>query len=253
VFETAEPFGFSDYGNFGDNFLMGKSYKGTHGQPFAESYTYTFNKTGAEPYTTLTNRREFSIVESNKNYNTSTPISKTKIDYATVPTVDIFGNSVTSQIFPQKFSEAKGSNALEEKLIIDKYDIDGNILKAHKVNGNYFYYYYAYGNQYPIAMLEGSSLTDENAFSSQLTGLRTLVEMSTPDNTQIVQKQNIIRQAFPNHMITFYTFKPNVGVTSITQPNGITEYYKYDSKGRLIEINDNDNKKLKDFYYELKN
>lgn len=38
------------------------------------------------------------------------------------------------------------------------------------------------------------------------------------------------------HLVTIYTYKPNVGVTSITQPDGTTTYYSYDTAGRLKEV-----------------
>ena len=35
---------------------------------------------------------------------------------------------------------------------------------------------------------------------------------------------------------TTYTNIPHVGISSITDPKGLTTYYRYDSYGRLIEI-----------------
>ena len=41
-------------------------------------------------------------------------------------------------------------------------------------------------------------------------------------------------------MVTLYTYKPLVGMTSQTTPNGTTTYYTYDSFGRLYQVKDDD-------------
>ena len=219
-----------------------------------EEYKYTFDNIGTEPYTSLTNRREYSVVETNKTLDTE-KISSSKVDYAQLSIYDNNGiTTASSQIFPQKYSEAKGNNTLEEKLVVDKYDIDGNILLAHKTNGIYIYYFYAYNNRYPIMKIEGAQSSGTGyAFDHYASQLRTLVEAATPNMSQIINKQVEIINYYPNHQITCYTYKPNIGVTSITSPNGLVEYYNYDSLGRLINVKDYNGIILKDYYYELKN
>ena len=240
--------------NFGDNFLRNKSITNTDGKILKEEYKYTFDNIGTEPYTSLTNRREYSVVETNKTLDTE-KISSSKVDYAQLSIYDNNGiTTASSQIFPQKYSEAKGNNTLEEKLVVDKYDIDGNILLAHKTNGIYIYYFYAYNNRYPIMKIEGAQSSGTGyAFDHYASQLRTLVEAATPNMSQIINKQVEIINYYPNHQITCYTYKPNIGVTSITSPNGLVEYYNYDSLGRLINVKDYNGIILKDYYYELKN
>ena len=254
LLEQTETSNYITKDNFGDNFLRNKSTTNTDGKILKEEYKYTFDKTGIEPYTSLTNRREYSIVETNKTLNTE-KISSTKVDYLSMPIYNNNGSSTTAtQLFPQKYSEAKGNNALEEKLMVDKYDVDGNILLAHKTNGTYIYYFYAYNNRYPIMKIEGAQSSGTgytfDYFASQL---RTLVEAAKPNMSQIINKQVNIINYYPNHQITFYTYKPNFGVNSITSPNGMVEYYNYDSLGRLINITDQNGKVLKDYYYQIQN
>ncbi|MCC8155464.1 MAG: RHS repeat protein, partial [Tannerellaceae bacterium] len=46
-----------------------------------------------------------------------------------------------------------------------------------------------------------------------------------------------IRNSLPaNAMVITYTYQPLVGITSQTDPQGITTYYEYDTSGRLKEI-----------------
>lgn len=251
-FEMVENSSFSNYGNFGDSFIKNKSYTETNGKLISENYLYSFDKNGTDPYTAMVNRREYSLVETSKLADQDL-LGKTKTDYALIPTFDANGNTVASRIFPQKISEAKGNNALEEKLIVDKYDIDGHILKAHKTDGNYIYYYYGYNNKYPILKIEGAEIVDESIVLGYLTTLKPLVNVLVPDYTQIAQQQSNIIKALPNHLCTLYTYKSDFGVSSIMNSSGMIEYYNYDNVGRLINVKDQNGKLLKSYTYEIKN
>lgn len=251
-FETVENSSFANYGNFGDNFLKNKSYIETNGKLISENYVYSFDKNGIDPYTTMVNRREYPVVETSRLANQEL-LNQTRTDYALIPTLAANGNTVPSRIFPQKVLEAKGNNALEEKLVVDKYDVDGHILKAHQPAGNYFYYYYGYDNKYPILKIEGAEITDESIILGYLTTLKSLLNVYSPDFTQIAQQQSNIINAMPNHLCTLYTYKNDFGVSSIMNSSGIIEYYNYDNIGRLINVKDQNGKFIKSYTYEIKN
>ncbi len=53
-------------------------------------------------------------------------------------------------------------------------------------------------------------------------------------------------------MLTFYTYSPLKGITSITDPNGATTYYHYDSLWQLDRITDDAQRVLKSFQYNYR-
>ncbi|MBV5342330.1 hypothetical protein JZU68_01495 [bacterium] len=55
-----------------------------------------------------------------------------------------------------------------------------------------------------------------------------------------------LRNGLPNALITTYTYKPMVGMTSATDPRGVTTYYEYDDFNRLKQtyIIENGEKKI---------
>lgn len=52
--------------------------------------------------------------------------------------------------------------------------------------------------------------------------------------------------------VTTYTYKPLVGMTSKTNPNGVTTYYEYDLFGRLKYVKDHNGKIIEQYDYHYK-
>ncbi|MEG0915640.1 MAG: RHS repeat domain-containing protein [Myroides sp.] len=64
---------------------------------------------------------------------------------------------------------------------------------------------------------------------------------------------NSLRTAFPNAMVTTYTYKPMIGVSSITDENGKTTTYEYDTFNRLTTIKDYLGNILNEYQYNFTN
>ena len=65
-----------------------------------------------------------------------------------------------------------------------------------------------------------------------------------------------LRSLLPHAQITTMTYAPLIGMTSLTDAKGYTQYFEYDDFGRLCEIYENvDGTKsiLKSFDYQLNN
>ena len=114
-------------------------------------------------------------------------------------------------------------------------------------------YLWSYGQQYPIAEITGTTLTevmDALGYSSAQE-LDSLEALQDPD-------VKAVRQKLENHFrdttvqITTYTWKPLYGITSTTAPNGNVTYYSYDGFGRLEKITDNDMNVKQQFEYHYK-
>jgi len=74
---------------------------------------------------------------------------------------------------------------------------------------------------------------------------------SSYNETNLKNTLNSLRSTFPNAMVTTYTYKPMVGVSSITDENGKTTTYEYDTFNRLATIKDYLGNILKEFQYNL--
>lgn len=95
-------------------------------------------------------------------------------------------------------------------------------------------YIWSYKGQYPIAMIEGLTHAQvETALGSTISALLCKAVPSQADYNSI----RTAVKALGGH-ITTYTYKPLVGITSVTLPNGNRIYYEYDGFGRLARVLD---------------
>lgn len=152
----------------------------------------------------------------------------------------------THRIFPEYIQTSIGANPLESRIRYHDYYPNGNGKEVSKTDDISIYYIWGYQEQYPIAMIENFTTAQANAVQSNL--INPAVAASNSDNDRTIGadgKEGALRtalnsirnnEALKNAMITTYTYDPLVGITSVTNPRGVTTYYNYDAVGRLSEI-----------------
>jgi len=111
-------------------------------------------------------------------------------------------------------------------------------------------YLWGYFRQYPVARITGSTLSAVTAIVSQAQ-IDALTNTSTPTSDGAVRNLlQTLRTGLPSALVTTYTYLPLTGITSETDPKGLTTYYQYDNFQRLQMITDNDLNVLKTFKYQ---
>ena len=148
-----------------------------------------------------------------------------------------------STIYPNNTTTMYGYSKLMPEVHY-KYNNKGNVLEE-KSDGSQFAttYIWSYTHQYPIAEIKNATLDEvKTALGYSDSQLEDLAAQSNPDISWVDAQ---LRNYFNNKtaLVTTYTYKPLVGVTSMTDPRGIVTYYEYDPFGRLEET----------YYYENNN
>lgn len=103
---------------------------------------------------------------------------------------------------------------------------------------------WSYNSQYPVVELKGVKY--ENVVGPFGGSVLDLAVNINPTNNEI----NFWRSAYSSYQVTTYTYRPLVGMTSMTDPRGVTTHYDYDGFGRLKEtyIFENGQKKVLQAY-----
>ena len=183
---------------------------------------------------------------------TETKLSELHMKYGT--------NLLPSEVhFRNELGNIDINSTTDRKVRYSRYDINGNIEEFIMEDGTPVSIVWGYNKQFPIAKVEGVAysvvqtyitniVNDSNSDTTNCIGLSGCNEATLRVSLNTFRKQ----PAFSDALITTYTYDPLLGITSITQPNGQVEYYKYDSAGRLELIHDKDLKVLKNMRYNYK-
>lgn len=144
-------------------------------------------------------------------------------------------NNGTSHYLPASLSTSIGDNAPEPRAVYS-YDDSLNVCSI-VVDSMETVYIWSYKGQYPVAKIEGLTYAEvQSAVGSSAISI--LLSKPQPTSADLSSIRNAVN-SIGGH-VTTYTYKPLVGIESMTQPNGNTVYYEYDSFGRLTRVIDHD-------------
>ena len=111
----------------------------------------------------------------------------------------------------------------------DYYDDYGNPCLVRTRNGMSTVYVWGYHGQYLMAKIENASYDD---VSKALEGSPKKYSSCMSEVDFIILET--LRETLPDAQVTTYMYSPQIGVISITSPNGRKHDYKYDEANRII-------------------
>lgn len=166
----------------------------------------------------------------------------------------IFTDFTNDVVMPSVIQAAKGTNTLEDEVLFESYYPNGNIQQVSKEDGMKIVYIWGYNKTRVVAKIE-------NAIFAQIptATYNTIISTSNADNDRTIGTTgnegalrtalNTLRADLPNAMVTTFTYDPLIGTTSVTAPNGTTQYYEYDAYNRLQFIKDFEGNLLEEHDY----
>jgi YD repeat-containing protein len=166
------------------------------------------------------------------------------------------------EIFNYQQSGLKASQEHDSnELIPDDYFLTKKVLykgssipkEIVKTNDRPIYYYWGYNDQFVVAKMGNVSATDIDnnvGLQNALNQLSSFTHIQSADKLSLANLNREIRNLSPIEAeIYTYTYDPLIGITSQTDPNGITTYYEYDGFGLLKCVRDDEGNILNTFEY----
>ncbi len=164
-------------------------------------------------------------------------------------------------ISPSSVEIKKGQEPFETRIAFNEYDEWNNLRSVNKINDLNTSYIWCYNGQYPVIKAANVDFaTINNTVNSIQSNLQNFLINTVGNLTTTAQRTawKSFNTALRNHtslskaQVYTYTYKPLVGMTSETDPNGVTTYYEYDGFGRLKYVKDDDGNILKSHEYHYK-
>ena len=157
-----------------------------------------------------------------------------------------WGNGI---IAPEIIKTAKGAATAEVRIKYNALDnTTGNPLEVQQEGGQSITYIWGYNKTLPIAKIENATYAQVQPYEANLQ-----THSNGTDEASLITALNSLRTVLPNAMITTYTHKPLIGVSTMTDSKGNFVRYHYDTFNRLKFVTDKDDKIVSENKYHYKN
>ncbi|WP_257667167.1 hypothetical protein [Parapedobacter tibetensis] len=157
------------------------------------------------------------------NVSMGIEVSRERTNYAVFPVG-------WNLIAPSSIQRSAKGGGLVTDISFDAYDQYGNILQTTGRDGIATSYLWGYNASYPVAKLRG--VTHSSIPSTYISNAQ--IANPTSDASLRTLLGGLRSHFSGDREVSTYTYKPSIGLSSETQPNGLNTYYEYDGVGRLI-------------------
>lgn len=155
--------------------------------------------------------------------------------------------NVSGIVLPDEVYTLKGEATIskqeETRQIYELYDDLGNLVQYRKESGIPVTFIWGHNKQYVVAKIDNATYEDvKNILGANYDlGANGLTE----------SQMSGLRNGLSNGMVTTFTYKPIIGILSMTDPRGYTTNYVYDDQNRLKEVRDSNNNLIQDYQYKF--
>jgi YD repeat-containing protein len=217
-------------------------------QSLITNFTYPLDVVSPSPIISklIAENRKTSPITT-KSYRGAEKLSEQTTEYGNFQS-DLAGVLLTLPKFVYTKKGEVTSNPLEKKVTYN-YDTKGNLIEYTPENGVPTAIIWGYNKSQPIAKIENCAYSSIPA--ATITNLQTLSDTAGSE-AALITALNALRVSLPQAMVTTYTHKPLIGISTITDPKGDTVTYHYDSFGRLQKVTDKNGNILTENEYNYK-
>ncbi len=213
------------------------------GKTYVRRYYYPADYS-ATPYTTMKNAHNINalVKEELQIEGTNTAVVQNNYSNFTVNGKSLIkvGSSVNS---------LNGTET--NRLTIHLYDAYGNPACFSTSGAPKVCYIWGYQGTYPVAEIRNAEYT---AVVNALGGASVLnaIGASSSLSQNDINKLNALRTSLPSAQVSVYTYRPLVGITSVTDASGRKISYEYDGMGRLQRVVDENGNPENEYEYLIK-
>jgi len=188
------------------------------------------------------------------NYNTSDPEDNSflkLVEVLILETDEPLANS--DYVTLDEFGDLVIPSTYNSEVEYTKYDLKGNINEVKLRNDQTTTYLWGYHYNLPIAKIENASYDQVVSgiyyFGYTIENLQDKTDDQLRSIFAMLRNHPVLKNST---LISSYTHKPLVGMTSETDPSGRTTYYEYDPFGRLQYIKNHEGHYVQKFDYHYR-